>query len=364
MQKTIYSLLTLFILVFNACKNNKTTVKETTTNVAESKAFHVTTEILTPTNFKHYIDLYGTVESENVYNVTSKSVGGQVKEIFIIKGDVVKIGQKLLQLDNSYLRKTLAAIEQNILSVQSQLNFANTLYEKQKNLFNEKIGSEVQLITAKNNVDNLENQIKVLEQQIAVTKEQLSFTTVFSEVEGVVEELNVKVGENFVGAPNQIKIVNNNKLKIKALVPENYLSNVKLNATMIVSLPNSNINFTTKISLIGKIIDPLSRSFFVEAKLPTSNSFKPNQLLQIKILDMDIQNAFSVPVNILQKDEKDNFIYIAVNNDGKLIAKKQVVKPSVIYGNLILITEGLSNQMQIITTGYQNLYDGQLITTK
>ena len=371
MQKISFLSFIVLLITISSCKNaNKqsTSNKDSIANAANAKVYHVTVENVVYKNFKHYIDLYGTVESDNVYNVTAKNGGGQVKEIFVLRGDNVKKGQKLLQLENSILLKSLQAANQNIESLKTQLNFASTLYQKQQNLYNEKIGSEVQLITAKNNVDNITNQIKVIEQQINVTKEQIAQYTIYSEVEGTVEELNVRIGESFYGVSPQgiaqIKIVNNKNLKIKALVPENYLPVVKQNASLIVNLPNSTQTFNTHIYVIGRIIDPLTRSFYVEAKLPADNLLKPNQLLQIKILDQDINRAITIPINILQKDEISNFIFIAENVNGVLVAKKQIIETGIIYGNEILIKKGLQPNMQVITTGYQNLFDGQTITTK
>ena len=115
--------------------------------------------------------------------------------------------------------------------------------------------------------------------------------------------------------------------------------------------------------MVGNVIDPLNRSFYVEAKLPIDKDFRPNQLVQVKIKDYEQKNAISAPINLLQNDEKGKFIYVAVTEKGKLIARKKIVTVGQYYGNNIEILSGLIAGDVIITEGYQSLFDGQNITT-
>jgi membrane fusion protein, multidrug efflux system len=221
----------------------------------------------------------------------------------------------------------------------------------------------VQLITAKNSVESLENQLKSAEAQVKITKDQLAFTSVYSDVSGVAEEVNVKVGELFMGV-GQIKIVNTSHLKVTTQIPENYINKVKVGSPLKISLPDINKTIDARISVTGKLIDPNSRSFYIEAKIQPDKDFHPNQVAMVRIQDYTVNNAITVPVNTLQSDEKGKYVMVAVKENGKLVARKKAVSIGEFYGDQLEIKSGLQAGDQIITDGYQSLYDGQLLTTE
>lgn len=315
-----------------------------------------------PETFTHYIDLQGKIESENISFVTPRGGGGQVKAVYIKRGDMVKKGQLILKLDDALQRQSVIAAEQGLETLKTQLSFAKTLYQKQKNLWEQNIGTEVQLITAKNNVETLENQLKSAEEQVKLSREQLAFASVYSDVSGVAEDVNIRVGEIFAG-PGQIKIVNTSNLKVTTEVPENYIDRVNNGTRLKITLPDINKTVEAKISVSGKIINPISRSFFIEARMPNDKDFRPNQIAMVQIQDYTINNAITVPVNTLQNDEKGKYVMVAVKENGKMIAKKKVVIVGEFYGDKLEIKSGLQTGDMVITEGYQSLYDGQVITT-
>ena len=321
----------------------------TTIQKENEKLVSVTPLSIAP--FAHYIDLQGKVEAVNIAYVTPRGQGGQggqVKELYVRKGDVVKRGQLLLKLDD-------ALIKTQLNQLQTQLSFQQDLYQRQQNLWKENIGTEVQLLSAKNQVDNIEK-------QISSVKEQQSFTNVYAEMDGVLDEVNVKVGEIFMGA-GQIKLINISDLKVTAQVPENYLENVKVGTPVKIVLPDINKTTNAVIRVAGKLIDPLSRSFYIEAKLPSENIFRPNQVAQVKILDYSNAKAITVPVNTLQTDDKGKFVMVSVLDKGKTVAHKRPVITGELYGDKIEIKSGVQAGDMLITEGYQSVYDGQLITT-
>jgi membrane fusion protein (multidrug efflux system) len=320
----------------------------------------VVTAVLAAQPFNHYIDLQGKIESESVSYVTARGGGGQVKGIFVKRGDVVPKGKLLLKLDDAIQRQALIAAEQGLQTLKTQLSFANTLLQKQKNLWEQNIGTEVQLISAKNNVELLENQLKTAQEQVKISKEQLLFTSVYSDVDGVAEEVNVRVGELFAG-PGQIKIVNTNRLKVTAEVPENYSQRVKTGTKLVINLPDLQKSIQAQISVVGKIINPNSRSFYIEAKVAADKDLRPNQIALVQILDYSTENAIAIPVNTLQNDETGKYVMVAVNEKGKLIARKRMVTVGEFYKDQLEIKSGLQAGDQIVTEGFQSLYDGQLI---
>lgn len=308
----------------------------------------VTVAKLEPENFTHYIDLQGKLDATNIAYVAPRGQGGLVKEVLVKQGDNVKKGQLLLRLDNAIAQKQIDQLN-------TQLAYAKDLLQRQQNLWDQKIGTEVQLLNAKNNVANLEK-------QLATGKEQLSFSNVYAEMNGVAETVNIKVGEMFMGG-QQIRIVNTNDLKVTAQIPENYLESVTVGSPLVVNFPEAGKTINTKVSVAGKLIDPLTRSFYIEAKMPYDKSLRPNQIAMIQIQDYTAKNVITIPVASLQNDDKGKFVMIAVQENGKWVARKKMITIGQSYKDKVEIKSGVQAGDQIITEGFQGLYDQQPIAT-
>jgi membrane fusion protein (multidrug efflux system) len=311
--------------------------------------------VLSPINtaaFTHYIDLQGTVDAENYSIVTPRGQGGLVRAVYVKQGDNVRKGQLLMKLDDAVPRRQIEQI--NV-----QLNLAKTLYERRKNLWDQKIGTEVELLNAKSNVENLEKQLDL-------AKEELNMSNVYAEISGVAERVNIRPGMTFSAASASevgIGIVNNSYLKVKAQVPEAYQTKVKVGTNLAVVLPEDNNRIiNTKVSVVGKTIDPNSRSFYIEGRLP-GNSFRPGQIALVRIQDYSAPKAITVPINVMQNDEKGKFVMVAAKENGKNVARKRPVTAGLLYGDKLEITSGLQNGDVVITDGFQGLYDGQAIIT-
>src|SRR6266487_3636054 len=252
----------------------------------------VTVMPLTTQDFNHYVELQGKIDAQNISFVSPRGGPAQVKAVYVKKGDYVKKGQLLLKLED-------AVMLQNLSQLETQLSYKKNIYERQKNLWDQGIGTEVQYINAKNDVTQAEKQIDILKQQW-----QLSF--VRAEVNGVADEVNIHTGETFTGDPKAgIKIVNTGDLKATANIPENYISRVHKGTPVQIVIPDLNNRIlNSTISVISQSIDPNYRSFVVEAKLSGNAGLKPNQVATIKILDYSVKNTIIVPVNTVQTDEK------------------------------------------------------------
>lgn len=322
---------------------------------------------ITTQNFSHYIDLQGRVDADDISYISPRLGGGQVKAIYVKRGDFVKKGQLLLKLDDAIVKQQIAASRQNAEAVKTQLGFARDVYNRRNNLWKQGIGTEIELISAKTNVEALERQVKAAEESIKVQQEQQSGTNIYSDVEGIADDVNVRVGElftGFAGTMPQIKIVNTNSLKIVTDVPENYSGRIKQGSNMEILLPDINKTFSTSISVSGKVIDPNNRSFRAEAKLPRDPAIRPNQIAQVRILDYSAKNAIAIPVNTVGTDEKGKYVYIAVTENGKLIARKKTIVVGELYKALIEVKSGLTAGEKLITEGFQNIYDGQILRVK
>ncbi len=327
----------------------------------------VAVQTIAPADFNHYIELQGRVESENISYVTPRGMGGVVKAIYVKQGDNVRKGQLLMKLDDVIARQSVAAAKENLESLKSQLAYAKNIYQRQKNLWDQNIGTEVQVITAKNNVTSLENQLKAGEENVKVYLEQANTNNVYSEVSGVADEVTIKVGETFSAqsaAMLGIKIVNNSQLKVTGNIPENYLTNVHKGTAVIVSIPDVNKTFNSSVSFVGATINALSRGFVVEAKLPANANVKPYQIALLKIKDYAAANTIAIPLATLQNDEKGKFVMVASNENNKVVARKRPVNIGLLNGDLLEIKTGLKPGDVLITEGFQSLYDGQIIVTQ
>ncbi|HEV8079096.1 MAG TPA: efflux RND transporter periplasmic adaptor subunit [Chitinophagaceae bacterium] len=316
-------------------------------------------------NFQHYIDLQGRIDAENISYISPRGMGGQVRQIFVRKGDYVKKGQLLLKLDDAIARQNVVAMRQSMGSVKTQLDLARSVYQRQKNLWNQNIGTEVQLLQAATNVKSLENQIRTMQENVKIAQEQLNLSNVYSNVFGVAEEVNIHVGETFTGSPMAgIKIINTSSLKVVTDVPENYLSRIKRGTSVQVVVADINRSYPSSISLISQSVSSTSRGFTAEARIPYDVSLKPGQSAVVKILDYSNANGIVIPVNLVQTDESSKYVYILEKlSNGKMVAKKKKIVIGEVYGDNVEIKTGLIAGEQLISEGYQSLYEGQAIST-
>jgi len=316
------------------------------------KAKLVAVQNLSAEDFSHYINLQGKVDAQNIAYVTPRGQGGQVKALYVKEGDYVKKGQLLLKTDD-------VLVQQQISQAQTQLKYAQDIYDRRNNLWKENIGTQVDLTTAKNNVDQAQHQLDLLQQQAA-------FSNVYADMTGVADQVTIHIGETFTGNPamgGYIRLVNTADLKVIAQVPDNYLGSVKVGSNVKIILPDVNDSLMSKVSVAGSVIDPNNRTFQIEARLPAKTAFKPNQLAFIRIMDYTVANTLTIPVNTLQTDEQGKYVLVAVMENGKMYARKKRVAVGQLYNDKLEVKTGLSKDDMLITDGFQNLYDGQLITT-
>ena len=299
-------------------------------------------------DFAHYIDLQGRITTESMYYVSPRGMGGQVRAVYVKQGDRVKKGQLLLKLDD-------AIIQQNIRQLENQLAFAKNIYERQQNLWKDGIGTEVQFLTARNNVDNLEK-------QIAIVKEQAGQSNVYAEVSGIAETVNIRVGEVFTGNPMAgITIVDPSSLKAVVDVPENYVARIHKGMPVSVSIPDLDKTVDASISLLSETINQASRSFTAESRMPAIAGLKPNQVAVVRILDHASKNATVVPVETIQTDDKGKYVFVMREEQGKKIARKVPVTVGQFYDEQIEVIGGLNTGDILVTRGFQGLYEGQRI---
>jgi RND family efflux transporter MFP subunit len=304
--------------------------------------------------FEHFIELQGRVDAQNIsYVAPPNGQGGIVKALYVRQGQYVRKGQVLARLDDQLIR-------QQIEPLRVQLTAAEDTYRRTKNLFDQGIGTYQQVLTA-------QTQVETLKRNIGIIQKQASLMTVTAPSSGVADQVNVRVGEAFVGATAagpQIRIVNTSDLKVIADVPENYLSKISVGSNVEIILPEENNRvINAKVTVVGKVINPSGRTFQIEAKIPGNSNLKPNQLAKVRIKDYGNSNAITIPINTLQNDEKGKFVMLAVKEKDKLVARKRQIVAGELNGDQLEVKSGLQNGDMLIVEGFQSLYDGQIITT-
>jgi membrane fusion protein, multidrug efflux system len=314
----------------------------------EAKVKAVAVSPVTAGTFRHFVDLQGTVDAKNNVQVTPKGQGGVITAMYVVEGTPVRQGQVIAKIDDQIMRESMS-------EVQTQLSLANTVFEKQSNLWKQQIGTELQYLQAKSNKESLER-------RISTVKAQLGQSTVTAPISGVVDQVTGKVGQ--VAAPGMgiVRVVNLSKLKVVAKVADTYAGTVRKGDAVQINFPDIKKQLNSTITFVSTSVDPLSRTFTIEASLPSTNDLKPNMLAQVKINDASKSNAVVINQNLIQNTENGQLVYVAVTEGNKKVAKAKKVTTGQSYGGQIEITQGLSAGDQLITQGYQEVTDGQTIS--
>ncbi len=313
----------------------------------EATPINVTVSAVEPQNFKHFVEAQGLVTSKNIVQVTPQ-MGGAITGIFITEGQAVKKGQLVATIDNSVMKESLVEIK-------TQLELASTVFNKQKALWDQQIGTEIQYLQAKANKESLEKRINTMDTQLGMSK-------VYAPISGTVEKLIQKSGEMGMPGVPMAQIVNVGDLKVVAKIGDTYVGSVKKGDAITVKFPDINKEFTSRISLVNALIDPASRTFGIEANIPNlGGTLKPNQVAIININDLSKGNSLIVSQNVVQKTEGGDLVYVAVTEGGKKMAKAKKIKTGISYNGNVEILEGLTAGEMVITQGYQDLVDGSLI---
>ena len=318
-------------------KENPETVK------AKSKEVGVVS--IAPHNFDYFIQTQGAVEAIDNIMISARTAGN-VSQVFSREGDVVTKGQTLAQIDNSITQR-------NIDELKASLDLAKTVYERQKNLWDQKIGTEVQYLQAK-------NQKESLEKRLATLNEQLDMSRIKSPIDGSIDEVAIKIGQNVGPGMPAFRVVSFDKLKMRAAVSEAYVTSIKKGNKVLLTFSDINKEIEATVTFVGKTINQLSRTFPVEVALPSYADLRPNMTGVLRIIFQTIPDALTVPVNVVQDVNGEKIVYIAETSGDQMLARKKVVTVAGIYGNSAQVI-GLKAGDKVITVGYQGLNDGELI---
>ena len=308
-----------------------------------TKGADVSTIIVKPGQFTNYVQIQGKIDAQN--NVTAyPQASAVITALYVKAGDHVSKGETLAQLDNSVL-------QQNVGQAQSQLNLANILYQRQKNLWDQKIGTEVQYLQAQTNLQTAQKQVSSLKQQADLYR-------IVSPIDGIVDQMDLKLGQVAAPGSTGIRVINADVLKVKADVPESYSSSVNQGDSVKILFPDVNDSLATRVTFAAKVIDPGSRSFGIEIKLPHNKEYRPNMTAVLQIANYQNHNTISVPVNAIQRSDEGDYMYI--NENG--FAKRKPITEGKTSGGYTEVKSGLSSGDQLITEGASEIGDGDKVS--
>ena len=299
--------------------------------------------------FDHFIRVQGKLDGDQNAAVFAEAPG-TVSSKFADVGQKVVKGQVLAQIDDQQYRSQMQGLE-------TQYKFSSDMYDKQKRLWDQKIGSEVQYLQSKTNKESLEKQISSLKQQVDKFK-------IKSPIDGTIEECNIKVGGVVSPDPRlaAYRVVAFKNLKVSAEVSEAYSSKVNVGDRLVVLFPDINKQLEAKVNFVSKYINPVNRTFIIETKLLDGiNDLKANMIAIIQINDYHADKAIQIPMNMIQTDQAGSYVYVVRSKDKFNAAYKQPVVLGSSYNGVAEVLQGLSAGDKVISVGYQELVDGEYV---
>jgi RND family efflux transporter MFP subunit len=313
----------------------------------------VTTVTIKDTLFEYFIDIQGNVEtSENI--LIYPEYQGLLMQVYVKEGDRVNKGQLLAKIDDGGLSSQVAQME-------TQYQLAKTTFERQERLWNQKIGSEIQYLQAKSNMESMGNSVNQMRSQLGRTAVRAPFS---GEIDEIVTEQGQVVGP---GGQALMRIVNLGDMYVKASVPENYISSVTKGSNVIVTFPAIGKTVEGKIKNVGNFIDPGNRTFEIEIDVPNKEKLiKPNLVAKLEINNYSNKNAKLIPANIIQensKGEKYVFVISDIDEDEAKVTRK-LIETGKKYQGQIEVVEGLEKGEIIVSAGALTLIDGEKVKIK
>lgn len=303
------------------------------------------------TLFNHYLELQASVQTDQNI-VLNAEYNGILREVYVKEGQKVSKGTKLAKIDDGGLSQQLAQ-----LKVQTEL--AKTTYERQKKLWDQKIGSEIQYLQAKTSYEGQEKAIAQLE-------EQISKTVIRAPYAGTIDEIVTDEGSMVAMGTPVIRIVSLNNMYLEADVPESYIGSIGEGTEALVNIPVLHEEITTEVVQASDYINPGNRSFRVKIEVPNKEKkVKPNLTAKVKINDYTNEAVVLVPVNILSENaEGEQYVYLAKQKDGDTVAEKAIVETGKTQDGKIEILSGIKSGDQVLLEGARSVKDGQKISVK
>ena len=315
------------------------------------KGTDVAYETIATASFEDYATVQATVTADEVA-FASPQLPGRITSMRLEEGDAVRKGQLVAIIDVEDITTQRAELE-------TALELAKDIYDRQKRLWDQNIGSEVQYLQAKNSYERLQKQLATID--VTTAKKN-----VYAPISGTVDQVMMRQGETAAPGMPIVRILNTNNLTVTADASEDLLAKVKRGQKLNVKVPALNLEFKAPVARIGKTVDPANRTFEVELDVPAQyrRQLKANLLAEVEILDTAVDRAIVVSQDQIQQ-EIDGRRYVFVAKDGPNgdpVAKKVYVETGASFDNKALIEAGLEVGDRLITAGGRGLTDGQKVS--
>ena len=310
----------------------------------------VSTITISKKPFYHQVDVRGAVQSRNNVLISAETPAA-VQQVLVVEGQQVKKGQTLIVQDGEVLKRSIKELE-------SSLELATTMYERQKKLWEQNIGTEMQYLEMKNRKESLEL-------KLATTRSQLNKTRIKAPFNGVVDMIDVRVGEMAQPGLPIIRLVSMSNMYIKADVSESFIGKFSKGQKVKVYFPSTDFTIHSKISSIGQVINPNNRTFEIEISIPSNGAkVKPNMITVLTLADYFNKNALTVPTNIIQSDRRGKYAYSVVEEEGNSVVRRVDIEPGITYGTETEIKQGLIGGETLVLKGGIGLTEGGIVEVK
>ena len=305
----------------------------------------VTTFKVESEEFKHYSEIQATIQSDDVVSASSET-GGRITYLKAKEGQAVRKGELIAKID-------MESVNKQIDEINTSLSLAQDTYDRQKRLWDQNIGSELQYLQTKNNVERLQKSLETL-------NFQLTKANVYAPLSGAVDKVMLNEGEMSSPGMPIVQILNTYKVKVVANLPENYLGKIKRGELVEIFFPALDLTKKAKVSLIGRTIDSANRTFKAEINVSNANQqLKPNLLAMVKINDFIAKDALVVPQElVLQEISGKEYVMVVVEEEGKKVAAKKYVEPGESYDGRVQILEGITTNDELVLVGARNVKAG------
>lgn len=309
----------------------------------EKEPINVTYRGLSSETFERFSTIQASVIGDDLVSASSET-GGRILSINYKEGDYVKKGALIATID-------LDLIDKQIAEVQTTLSLASTVYDRQKRLWDQNIGSEIQYLEAKNSKERIEKSLETL-------KAQTAKKNVYAPSSGYIDREILNQGEMASPGMPIVQILNTSKVKVVADVPENFLGSIKKGDLVEVNFPALNTSTKRRITMIGRSIDPANRTFKIEIDMPSGGNLKPNLLADVKVKDYAQDDVIFIPAELIKQEVNGKkYVYTIQKVNGKNLAKKKYVQTGENDDLNIIITDGLSADDLIIIDGAEKVIE-------
>ena len=312
----------------------------------------ITTITTSEQKFNHFIELQGNVKTkQNV--LVYPEMPGILNKVYVKEGQKVKKDQILATIDDG-------GLSQQLLLLKSNEQLAKTTFERQKRLWDQKIGSEIQYLQAKTSYDSQKNATKQL-------KKQLGKFTIRAPFSGIIDDVFKEKGTVVAPGPGAelFRIINLSDMYVETDVPESYISSIKKNKMVEVNFPILGRSYDSSIRQVGNFINPTNRTFRIEVGIPNlDGEIKPNLTAKLRLNDYTNKNAILIPQSIISENAKgQQFIYVVKDNKEKnqVYAERLVIETGKTNGDFIEVTKNLDANVEVILEGARSVNNGQVV---